>query len=154
MATALWPFTRKWPKKRSPKTIPIAFALLRLFSLVFDCFRTFFFCLFSLVFCSFSHFLSGLFLTVFGRPFSHFFAPCCYLAAAIWIPLITSLSSFKVVVAALFQAAGPRKLTPQIIISSLTKGIWGVSSLSCLILIFRLPYLGNPYLRLLRLTRS
>ena len=44
---------------------------------------------FSARFRQFSHFLGCLFLTGFGRPFSHFFAPfaCCHLAAAIWIPL-------------------------------------------------------------------
>ena len=104
----------RWPKKRSTQNAAIVFAffrLFRLFSTVFALFRSFWpkndqhktprsflhffacFRLFSTVFAlfrSFSHFLSGLFLTVFGRPFSHFFAPfaCCHLAAAIWIPLI------------------------------------------------------------------
>ena len=41
--------------------------------------------------------LGCLFLTVFGRPFSHFFAPfaCCHLAAAIWIPLMDADPSLE-----------------------------------------------------------
>ena len=67
----------KMANKRSSNRIPIVFALFQFFSPVFDRFRTF------------SVVLGSLFLTVFGRPFSHFFAPfaCCHLAAAIWIPL-------------------------------------------------------------------
>ena len=74
--------TGKWQKKHHQKksrSFSHFFACFRLFSSVFALFR------------SFSYFLSGLFLTVFGRPFSHFLAPfaCCHLAAAIWIPLNT-----------------------------------------------------------------
>ena len=45
------------------------------------------------------------------------------------------ISLFKAVVAALFEAAGLRILIPQNLITAFKEGIWGVSSLSCLILI-------------------
>ena len=68
----------KIAKKRSTKSTQIVFALFRLFSLVFDRCRLFF--------ARFRTFWGCLFLSAFGRPFLHSFAPvaCCHSAAAIY----------------------------------------------------------------------
>ena len=82
MATAIWPLENghwKMAKKRSTKNTAIVFALLRLFSLVFDRF-----CTFSLVFALFGLSVSDRFWPTI---FALFFAPfaCCHVVAHVRI---------------------------------------------------------------------